>query len=260
MIIDSHCHLDYEPMFSSLGNVINRALSLNIKFMLTISVKDEKYSTILEILRKYPNVYGSYGIHPHEAKNHKAINNEIIINRIKMSKKIIGIGETGLDFFYNHSDQKEQVRLFEEHIVASLKTNLPIIVHSREAEDSTFEILNKYSKKNNLKILMHCFTGSKRFAYKLLDLNAYFSASGIITFKKTEELKETFKSIPSEKILVETDSPYLSPEPLRGKSNEPSHIIHTAKYLANLKKIEFKQFCKNTSDNFFELFGKLNEK
>ena len=171
-----------------------------------------------------------------------------------MSKKIIGIGETGLDFFYNHSDQKEQVRLFEEHIVASLKTNLPIIVHSREAEDSTFEILNKYSKKNNLKILMHCFTGSKRFAYKLLDLNAYFSASGIITFKNSIELQDTFKIIPNEKLLIETDSPFLAPEPMRGKKNEPSYIKYTAQRLALLKNTELKNLINFTTNNFNNLF------
>ncbi len=144
--------------------------------------------------------------------------------------------------------------------MASSETNLPLIVHSREAEDMTYNILKNFSKNKELKILMHCFTGSKKFAHKLLDLNVYFSASGIVTFKKTNDLKETFKSIPMNKILVETDSPYLSPEPIRGKSNEPSHIIYTAKYLAKLKEISFEKFCKNTSENFFKLFGKLNWK
>ena len=166
-------------------------------------------------------------------------------------------GETGLDFYYNHSDKNQQIKLFEEHIEASIESNLPLIVHSRDAEDLTYEILAKYSKKNDLKILMHCFTGTKEFAQKLLKLNAYFSASGIITFKKTNELKETFKSIPLNKILIETDSPYLSPEPLRGKSNEPSNVIHTAKYLSKLKEIKFNDLCTNTTNNFFKLFGKL---
>ena len=175
-----------------------------------------------------------------------------------MSNKIIGIGETGLDFYYNHSDKKEQVRLFEEHIEASIESDLPLIIHSREAEDLTYEILAKYSKKNNLKILMHCFTGSKLFANKLLELNAFFSASGIITFKKSNDLKETFKSLPLNKILIETDAPYLSPEPLRGKSNEPSNVVYTVKFLSNLKGIDFKEMCNCTTNNFFELFGKLS--
>ncbi len=258
MIIDSHCHLDYEPMYSDLNNVLKRANDSNVKFILTISVTDKKYNVILDIVNKFENVYGTYGIHPHEAKNHNEINKNIILKKIKLSEKIIGIGETGLDFYYNHSDKNNQVKLFEEHIQASIESNLPIVVHSRNAEDLTYEILAKYSKNNNLKILMHCFTGTNNFAKKLLELNSYFSASGIITFKKTDELNETFRSIPLNRLLIETDSPYLSPAPLRGKSNEPSNVIHTAKYLSNLKEIEFKDLCQATSANFFKLFGNLN--
>ena len=258
MIIDSHCHLDYEPMYSNLDNVVKRAKDSNVKIILTISVTDKKYDVILDITKKFANVYGTYGIHPHEAKNHKEINKKLILNKLNLSKKIIGIGETGLDFYYNHSDKNDQIRLFEEHIKASIESNFPLVVHSRDAEDLTYEILSSYSKNNDLKILMHCFTGSKEFAQKLLKLNAYFSASGIITFKKNNDLKETFKSIPLNKILIETDAPYLSPEPLRGKSNEPSNVVHTARYLSNLKEINFDDLCKTTTNNFFELFGKLN--
>tara|TARA_B100001057_G_scaffold483352_1_gene559960 strand:- start:747 stop:1523 length:777 start_codon:yes stop_codon:yes gene_type:complete len=258
MIIDSHCHLDYEPMFSNLTDVMERAKKSNVKFMLTISVTDKKYDVILDITKKFSNVYGTYGIHPHEAKNHTNLQKDTILKRINMSKKIIGIGESGLDFYYNHSDKDEQIRLFEEHLKASIESKLPIVIHSREAENSTYDILEKYSKKNDLKILMHCFTGSKEFAQKLLGLNAYFSASGIITFKKNNNLNETFKSIPLDRILIETDSPYLAPEPLRGKSNEPSNVVHTAEYLANLKEIEFEKLCNKTSNNFFNLFGKLS--
>ena len=258
MIIDSHCHLDYEPIYSNLDSIIDRAKDSDVRYMLTISVTDKKYDVILNILKKYLNVYGTYGIHPHEAKNHKEITKDTILNKINMSKKIIGIGETGLDFYYKHSDKDDQIRSFEEHIKASIESNLPIVVHSREAEDLTYEILAKYHKKDNLKILMHCFTGSNQFAKKLLELNAYFSASGIITFKKTNDLKDTFKSIPLNRILIETDSPYLSPEPLRGKSNEPSNVVHTAKFLANLKEVEFKDLCNLTTKNFFNLFGNLS--
>ena len=258
MIIDSHCHLDYEPMFSNLEAVLKRAKNSNVKFMLTISVSDKKYENILNIINKFSNVYGTYGIHPHEAKNHTNINQDIILKKINMSNKIIGIGETGLDFYYNHSDKNEQVKLFEEHINASIKSKLPLVIHSREAEDFTYDILAKYSKKNDLKILMHCFTGTQIFAKKLLDLNAYFSASGIITFKNTSQLKETFKMIPLNRVLIETDAPYLSPEPIRGKSNEPSNVVHTAKYLSNLKEIKFDDLCENTTNNFFKLFGKLS--
>ena len=258
MIIDSHCHLDYEPMFSNLDDIIKRADASDVKFLLTISVSNHKYDVILDITKKYSKVYGTYGIHPHEAKNHKEITKDIILKKLKMSNKIIGIGETGLDLYYNHSDKNDQIRLFEEHIIASIESNLPLVIHSRAAEELTYEILAKYSKKNKLKILMHCFTGTKKFAQKLLELNAYFSASGIITFKKTDELKETFKSLPLNRLLIETDAPYLSPEPFRGKSNEPSHVVHTLKFLSNLREINFKELSNITTNNFFELFGKLD--
>ena len=258
MIIDSHCHLDYEPMYSSLDDVISRADKSQIKYILTISVTDNKYKNILEILKKYSKVYGTYGIHPHEAKNHKEIKSTHIIQKINKNKKIIGIGETGLDFYYNHSEKKDQINSFEQHILASQKKNLPLIVHTRSAERETFEILEKHLKKKEIRILIHCFTGTREFAFKLLDLGAYISASGVVTFKKSQDLANTFKNIPNEKILVETDAPYLAPVPLRGKSNEPSYIIHTVKFLSELKKLPFDEFSIITTNNFFNLFGKLS--
>ena len=258
MIIDSHCHLTYEPMSSSLSNTIKRANTEGIKYLLTISTEDKSFDNILNILNTYDCVYGSYGIHPHEAKNHKLIKSDYIVKKIQMNKKIIGIGESGLDFYYNHSDKKDQIELFEEHIEASCKTKLPLIVHTRSAENETYDILKKAVKKNDLKILIHCFTGSKKFAFNLLDIGAYISASGVVTFKKSNELASTFKEIPMNKILVETDSPYLAPEPLRGKSNEPSYIKHTVKFLSDLKKVSYEEFSNATTNNFFKLFGNLN--
>ncbi len=210
------------------------------------------------ILSNYKCVFGSYGIHPHEAKNHKLIKSNNIIKKIKSNKKIIGVGETGLDFYYNHSDKNDQIKCFEEHIIAAQISKLPIIVHTRNAEIETFEILKKYFLKKEFKILIHCFTGSKDFAFKLLDLGAYISASGVVTFKNSQNLANTFKIIPNERILVETDSPYLAPVPLRGKPNEPSFIIHTVQFLSKLKKISFDDFSNITSKNFFNLFGHLN--
>ena len=258
MIIDSHCHLTYEPMLSSLEETIKRANKDGIKFLLTISTEDKSFNNILKILDNYKCVYGSYGIHPHEANQHKGIKFENIIEKVKQNKKIIGIGETGLDFYYNHSEKKYQIESFLEHIEASQKTNLPIIVHTRSAEDETFKILQKAVKQSNLKILIHCFTGSKDFAFKLLDIGAYISASGVVTFKKSQDLANTFKEIPLNRLLVETDAPYLAPEPLRGKPNEPSYIIHTVKFLSDLKKVSFENISNATSENFFNLFGKLN--
>ena len=258
MIIDSHCHLNYEPMSLSLKETIYRANKDGVKYLLTISTEDKSFDNILNIISDYKCIYGSYGIHPHEAKNHKSIKSEDIIKKIKLNKKIIGIGESGLDFYYNYSDKKDQIKCFEEHIIAAQKSQLPIIVHTRNAEEETFEILKKKLLEKEFKILIHCFTGSKEFAFKLLDLGAYISASGVVTFKKSEDLADTFKEIPNDRILVETDSPYLAPVPLRGKPNEPSYIIHTVKFLSELKKISFDEFSNITTKNFFNLFGKLN--
>ena len=252
-MIDSHCHLDHEPLFDDLDNVIKRAKEIGIQKLLTICTTLKSFEKIKELVKKDDIIYGTYGIHPHEAKNDK-VTSDVIIKQINLNEKIIGIGETGLDFYYNHSDKLTQIYSFEEHIKAALELDIPLIIHSRNAEEDTYEILNKF-KKFNLKILMHCFTGSKEFAKKMLDLNSYFSASGIITFKNSVELQETFKFIPLEKILIETDSPYLAPVPNRGKKNEPAFIKFTAEKLALIKNITAKQLSETTSLNFNNLFN-----
>ncbi len=258
MIIDSHCHLTYEPMSSSLNETIKRANKDGVKYMLTISTEDKSFNKILNIISEYTSVYGTYGIHPHEAKFHEHIKTHNIIEKTNLNKKIIGIGETGLDFYYNHSEKKNQIYLFEEHILAAQEKNMPLIVHTRSAEKETLEILEKHLKKRDTKVLIHCFTGTKEFAFKLLNLGAYISASGVVTFNKSQDLANTFKHVPNEKILVETDAPYLAPVPLRGKPNEPSYIIHTVKFLSEIKKLSFNEFSNITTKNFFNLFGKLN--
>jgi TatD DNase family protein len=251
-MIDSHCHLDHEPLLSDLLNVIQRSKNVGIKKLLTISTSLESFSKIKEIVNKDDMIYGTIGIHPHET-NQNTITAELIIKHLKDNKKIIGIGETGLDFFYNNSDKNRQIESFREHIKASIETDVPLIIHSRNAENETFDILNEY-KQNNLKILMHCFTGSKKFAQKLLTLNSFFSASGIITFKNSIDLQETFKFLPLDKVLIETDSPFLAPVPNRGKKNEPSFIDFTAKKLADIKKISKTEIIKITTNNFNNLF------
>jgi TatD DNase family protein len=251
-MIDSHCHLDHEPLFSDLKNIIQRSKDVGIKKLLTISTTLESFSKIKEIINKDDMIYGSIGIHPHESNN-DLITSEIIIKNLKENKKIIGIGETGLDFFYNNSDKNKQIESFKVHIEAAINTNVPLIIHSRNAENETFDILNEY-KSHNLKILMHCFTGSINFAKKLLTLNSFFSASGIITFKNATNLQDTFKSLPLDKILIETDSPFLAPVPNRGKKNEPSFIDYTAKKLAEIKDISKSEIVKITTNNFDNLF------
>ena len=251
-MIDSHCHLDHEPLLSDLENIIQRSKNAGIEKLLTISTSIESFSRVKELVHKDEIIYGTIGIHPHEA-NKDIINSEFIEKSLKDNNKIIGIGETGLDFFYNNSDKDKQIDSFKIHIDAAIKTNVPLIIHSREAEEETFDILNDY-KDQNLKILMHCFTGSKEFAKKLLDFNTFFSASGIITFKNSEELQDTFKFLPSDKILIETDSPFLAPVPNRGKKNEPSFINFTATKLAEIRNIDKSELIKLTTNNFNKLF------
>ena len=251
-MIDSHCHLDHEPLLSDLSNVIKRSKDVGIKKLLTISTSYESFDRIKKIIEEDEMIYGTFGIHPHETTENKITSN-IIVKNLSNNPKIIGIGETGLDFYYNNSDKNDQIISFKQHIEASIKTKAPLIIHSRDAEDETFNILNNY-KDQNLKILMHCFTGSKDFAKKLLTLNAYFSASGIITFKNSQELQETFKFLPLDRILIETDSPFLAPVPNRGKKNEPSFIDYTAQKLADIKNIAKSDLVNFTTDNFNKLF------
>ena len=254
-MIDSHCHLDHEPLFSNINEVIQRAKEIGLKKILTISTNSESFKNIKKIIEIDSIIYGTIGVHPHESSKDIVKSNYLIENANKY-EKIIGVGETGLDFYYENSKKKDQIDSFITHIEASLSLNYPLIVHSRSAEKETFEILNKY-KNSNIKILMHCYTGSKEFAQKLMDLDAYFSASGIITFKNSIDLQETFKYIDNNRILVETDSPFLAPIPMRGKKNEPSYIKYTLEKLSELKSIEFNELEQITTNNFENLFSQI---
>ena len=253
-MIDSHCHLDREPLLSNLSQVLTRAKDVGLEKLLTICTTSTNYNNILNIISKHQMIYGTFGIHPHETKNYFVEKDEII-KKVNMSSKIIGVGETGLDFYYNNSDKDVQLKSFQNHIDAAIALNIPLIIHSRNAENETYDVLKRNYQKN-LKILMHCFTGSTDFALNLVPLNAYFSASGIITFKNSKELQQTFKKIPEDKLLIETDSPFLSPEPNRGKENEPSFIRFTAQKLASLRNIELNELILLTTNNFNILFSK----
>ena len=251
-MIDSHCHLDQEPLSNNLNEIIIRSKNVGIEKILTICTTTKSYENILNIVKKDSIIYGTFGIHPHETNNYKIKKSEII-NKVKVNKKIIGIGETGLDFYYNNSNKDNQIESFENHIDAAIELNVPLIVHSRNAENETFNILKKKYQKN-LKILMHCFTGSSFFAENLMSLEAFFSASGIITFKNSIDLQNTFKKIALNKLLIETDSPFLAPVPMRGKKNEPSFIKYTLEKLSEIKNVEIKELDKITTDNFNNLF------
>ena len=251
-MIDSHCHLDHLPLLDNLNDILNRSKEVGIKKLLTICTTLESFKNIENILIIDDMIYGTFGIHPHETENND-VSKITIIESIKKNPKLIGVGETGLDFYYNHSKKNKQIDSFKKHIEAAIEINLPIIVHSRNAEEETFNILNEY-KKYKPKILMHCFTGTYKFYRQMEELDSYFSASGIITFNSSKELQNTFSKIPSNKLLVETDSPFLAPVPMRGKKNEPSFIKYTLKKLADIKNIDVSEMVSLTTKNFNNLF------
>jgi TatD DNase family protein len=251
-MIDSHCHLDHAPLFDNLNDILNRSKEVGIKKLLTICTTLESFKNIENILIIDDMIYGTFGIHPHETENND-VSKITIIESIKKNPKLIGVGETGLDFYYNHSKKNKQIDSFKKHIEAAIEINLPIIVHSRNAEEETFNILNEY-KKHKPKILMHCFTGTYKFYKQMEELDSYFSASGIITFNSSKDLQNTLSKIPNNKLLVETDSPFLAPVPMRGKKNEPSFIKYTLKKLADIKNIDVSEMVNLTTKNFNNLF------
>jgi len=255
MIIDSHCHLDYSSLYDQLDDVLKRAEKNKVKYLLTICTTLDSFEKIDLIIRKYKNIYGTFGIHPHESKNFTEVDSNFILKIIKEKKKVIGVGETGLDYYYNYSDKEIQKKSFTEHIKSAAELKIPVIVHSRNAEKDTLDILKSEKKNSNLKALIHCFTGSKDFAKKLIDIDCYISVSGIITFNNTSELSSAVNVIPLENLLVETDSPYLAPTPYRGKPNEPSYIIHTVDKLSKIKKVSNEDVMLFTTNNFKKLFN-----
>ena len=252
-MIDSHCHLDHEPLFENINEVVKRSKDIGLQKLLTISTTLTSFDKIKILVDIDPMIFGTFGIHPHETEANY-VNKETLVKTINKFEKIIGVGETGLDFFYNHSNKQRQIDSFKDHIEASIELKIPIIIHSRNAEDETFNILKSYNNKN-LKILMHCFTGSLDFSKKLLSLGAFFSASGIITFKNSIDLQNTFKTIPLDRLLIETDSPFLAPIPMRGKKNEPSFIKYTLEKLSTIKELSPEEMSKLTSNNFNLLFN-----
>jgi len=252
-MIDSHCHLDHEPLFENINNIIKRSKETGLQKLLTISTTLASFNKIKDLVNMDPMIFGTFGIHPHETETNQ-VNKEALVRTINKFEKIIGVGETGLDFLYNYSNKERQIESFRDHIEASIELKMPIIIHSRSAEDETFNILNSY-KNEDLKILMHCFTGSYEFSKKLLSLGSFFSASGIITFKNSIELRNTFKTIPLDKLLIETDSPFLAPIPMRGKKNEPSFIKYTLEKLSTIKEKSPEEMSLLTSNNFNLLFS-----
>lgn len=255
MLVDSHCHLNFPELIKDIDIILENAKNANVGYMQTICTKITEFPTILALAEKYPHIFCSVGVHPNDVVEQGLIASEKIINYCQ-HKKVIGIGETGLDFYYEHSPRELQIQSFIEHIKAARETKLPIIIHTRAADQETMEILEEEMKKGKFQGLIHCFTATKELADFVLNLGLYISISGIVTFKKAVELQEVVKAIPIDRLLVETDAPYLAPVPYRGKRNEPAFVKHVAEFIANLHDMNIEEFISITTNNFFTLFNK----
>lgn len=254
-IVDSHCHLNYKGLKEDQAGVVERARSAGVGCMLAINTKLKEYQEIIDIIDTYPDVYGSVGIHPHEAENEPDVALDALLSRTK-HPKIVGIGETGLDYYYDNAPRDMQMVNFKAHITASRETGLPVIVHTRDADDDCVNVLREEMAKGSFSGVIHCFTASQMLADAVLELGFYISISGIATFKSAKSLQETVKTIPLERLLVETDAPFLAPVPNRGKTCEPAFVMDTAKFVADLKGVTFEELQQKTSQNFFDLFNK----
>jgi len=255
MLIDSHCHLDFPDFAAELDQVVARAHAAGIDGMLTIGTKLSEAERVIGIAERYPNVWASVGVHPHEAASEPGEDTARLVE-LAQHPKVVGIGETGLDFYYEHSPRERQETCFRAHIAAARETGLPIIVHTRDADGETAWILREEMEKGAFTGLIHCFSSGPELAVSALNLGLYISFSGIVTFKSAASLKETAKTVPLDRILVETDAPYLAPIPMRGKRNEPAFVSHTAAVLAGLKDVSSAALGRATTDNFFRLFSK----
>ena len=253
MLVDSHCHLNFPDFKNDLDDVVKRAKEYGIGKMLTICTKTHEFPEISAIAEKYENIFCTIGVHPHEAENEPDIAANMIIPHTK-HPKCVGIGETGLDYFYEHSPREIQQRVFLEHIKASKETGLPIVIHTRDADEDMIRIIREQAP---FKGLLHCFSSSYEVAKSGLDNGLLISISGIVTFKKADDLRESIKKIPLESLLVETDSPYLAPIPHRGKRNEPAYTRHTAETVAQLKGVSYDKLAEITTTNFHKLFSKV---
>ncbi len=259
MLVDSHCHLDFNDFEEDFEEVLNRAKENGVTTILNAGNNINELEQQLELSEKYPFIYTAVGVHPHNASEYKDIKAEDFIAQTK-HKKVVGIGECGLDYYYDYSPKEEQVKVFIEQIRAAQQTGLPLIIHNRDADEDTIEILKEEYKKAPFSGEIHCFSSSKKLAEFALSIGFYLSASGIITFNKSNDLRDIFAEVPLDRLLVETDAPFLAPIPMRGRRNEPSFVLHTAEKLAQIKDISLEELAQITSDNFFKLFRKASDK
>jgi len=255
MLVDSHCHLNFPDFKDDLDGVVERARTAGVGVMQTICTEMSEFDEVHGIAERYEGIYCSVGVHPNDSGEQKIVTAEELIAKT-LSAKVIGIGETGLDYHYERTDRVLQKQSFQAHIEAARATGLPIIVHTRDADEDTIQILSSEMKKGAFKGVIHCFTSSKLLADQCVAMGFYISLSGIITFKNAGMIRDAIADVPLDRLLVETDSPYLAPIPYRGKRNEPSYVVHTNKMLAETKGISEADCAKITTDNFFRLFDK----
>lgn len=255
MLVDSHCHLDFKDFATEREAVIDRAHSAGVATMLTISARMAEFPNVLAIAEAHDDIWCTVGLHPHEASTEKLVDSAALVD-FATHPKVVGIGETGLDYFYEKAPRDTQRQSFADHIVAARDSDLPIIIHTRDADDDMASMLRQAMQEKPFSGLLHCFTSSRQLAEVALDLGLSISISGIVTFKNAAELRDTVKYIPLDRLLVETDAPYLAPIPHRGKRNEPAFVAHTAQAVADLKGVSSAALAEATTDNFFRLFRK----
>jgi TatD DNase family protein len=255
-IVDSHCHLDYEGLAENLPAILRRCEEAGVGLMLSISSRVKNFSVLLEITEKYENVFCTVGTHPHNAHEELDVTVADLV-QLAQHPKVVGIGEAGLDYHYDLAPREAQMKGFRSHIAAARETGLPLVIHTREAEEDTARVLEEEMAKGGFKALLHCFTSKQWLAMRAVELGLSVSFSGILTYKNAEDLRETAKSLPQNRLLVETDSPFLAPVPYRGKSNEPSFVVKTLEQLALVRSLSRDEMAKITSDNFFHLFSKV---
>ncbi len=257
MFVDSHCHLNYKGLIEQQADVLQRARAGGVSAMLNISTREREWDDVIGLAEQEPDVWASVGIHPHEADGHTGVDAAKLIDKASHTR-VIGIGETGLDYYYDHSDRQQQRASFREHIAASRTTGLPLIVHTRDAEDDTAQILTEEMGKGAFSGVIHCFTASAEFGQIALKLGLYISISGIVTFKNAKDLQAVAREIPANRLLIETDSPFLAPVPHRGKSCEPAFVASTAQFLADLREVPVELLAQQSRENFYNLFRKAS--
>jgi TatD DNase family protein len=256
MLVDSHCHLDFPDFADDLDAIVARAEAAGIGRIVTISTRVRRLPALLGITERFPNVYCSVGTHPHQADEEDGISPDELVELTK-HPKVVALGEAGLDYFYQHGSREAQARGFRAHIAAARTTGLPLVIHTREADDDCGHILEEEMAKGPFRAVLHCYTGGRDLAMKAMSLGLSISFTGILTFKKSQELRDLAAELPADRVMVETDAPYLAPGKFRGKRNEPSYVVETAKVLAETRGVSLEELSRQTTENFFRLFSKV---